>query len=237
MLRVSATGENERAIDRVLARWWLSYLLIALLQLKIIWGIWWLRDITGGDSSSYFNSAYRWSQDLLTDPVWSPLYTAFYGTIYRLVGGDLYTAFILHRVIIVMAATLGVLAVLRMLLPAALALLIAAWWAVLPINFEVLYDVHLFSFLPVLAALIVAGSGDSPLWRGSALAILVAAAALVRLEVFVAVAAYAIICLWREIIELRAGRIASPRWGGRLVRLSQKAAVDCNWESGIWRDS
>jgi hypothetical protein len=58
----------------------------------------------------------------------------------------------LHRAVIVMAATLGVLAVMRRLLPPALGLLIAMRWAILPINFETLYEVHLFALLPVLAA-------------------------------------------------------------------------------------
>ena len=33
-----------------------------------------------------------------------------------------------------------------------LAWLLAAWWAVLPVNFDTLYEVHLFALLPVLAA-------------------------------------------------------------------------------------
>ena len=213
----SSTTLAEPIVNRLLAMGWVSYLLITALQLKVIWAIWRLRDIAYGDTSSYFRSAYRWSQDVLTDPVWSPLYTAYYGTIHYLVG-DVYTSAILHRAIIVMAATLGVLAVLRKLLPLALALLIAAWWAVLPINFDVLYEVHLFAFLPVLAALIVAGSGDTPWWRGCALAILVAAAALARLELVVGVIVYAIICLLREINELRDARAAAgPGWRRRMA--------------------
>ena len=76
----------EKLLDGLLSKAWISYLLIAALQLKIIWGIWRLRDITGGDTSSYFISAYRWSKDFTTDPVWSPLYTSFYGTIHLLTG-------------------------------------------------------------------------------------------------------------------------------------------------------
>jgi hypothetical protein len=195
----------KRLIDRVLSAGWVSYLLIAALQLKVIWAIWRLRDLTYGDESRYFLSAYQWANELLTNPIWSPLYTAYYGTIYWLLGEDVYAAAIMHRAIIVMLVALGVLAVLRMLLPPALALLIAAWWAILPTNFDVLYTVHLFSFVPVLAAAIIAGSGDTPWFRGSALAILLIAC-LARLELVVAVFAYAIICLWRETHELRSGR-------------------------------
>ena len=109
----------KRLIDRVLSAGWVSYLLIAALQLKVIWAIWRLRDLTYGDESRYFLSAYQWANELLTNPIWSPLYTAYYGTIYWLLGEDVYAAAIMHRVIIVMLVALGVLAVLRMLLPPA----------------------------------------------------------------------------------------------------------------------
>jgi len=197
-----------RSLDELLSKGWISYLLIAALQLKVIWGIWRLRDITGGDTSYYFQSVYRWSQDFTTDPVWSPLYTSFYGTI-QFLTGDVYASAILHRAIIVMLVALGVLAVLRKLLTPALALVIGAWWIVLPINFEALYEVHLFAFLPVLAALIVAGSDDTPWTRGSALAILVVATFLARMELVVAVLAYSLICFWREVRALRRARTTS----------------------------
>ena len=71
-------------LERLLAAPWLSYLLIAALQFKVIWGIWIWRDMTGGDTSSYFRAATLWSQSLTTNPVWSPLYTAFYGTVHML---------------------------------------------------------------------------------------------------------------------------------------------------------
>src|SRR6185312_2303643 len=82
----------KRLIDRVLSAGWVSYLLIAALQLKVIWAIWRLRDLTYGDESRYFLSAYQWANELLTNPIWSPLYTAYYGTIYWLLGEDVYAA-------------------------------------------------------------------------------------------------------------------------------------------------
>src|SRR5260370_5432346 len=125
--------------------------------------------------------AYLWYERFADNIVWSPLYTTFYGTVFMLTK-DVYVATTLHRIIIVIAATLGVLAVMRKLLPPALAFLIAAWWAILPINFDTLSEVHLFALLPVLAAWLIAGSRDTPLGRGTALAILVAATILVRYE-------------------------------------------------------
>ena len=209
-----STGSAVSLGARLIANPWVSYPLIAALQLKIIWAIWKYRDITGGDTSSYFYSAYQWAHELRNDPVWSPLYTAYYGTIQYLID-DVYASAIFHRALIVMAVTLGVLAVSRQLLPPALALLLAAWWALLPINFEVLYEVHLFAFLPVLAAWIVAGSGDNAYWRGAALAILVIAAALARLELFLAAFVYAAMCLVREIGEARRSHLPIV-WHGYL---------------------
>src|SRR5437879_5305704 len=89
---------------------WPSYALIVLLQTKILWNIWRLRDLTTGDTSAYFVQGYRWYERLANDIVWSPLYTAFYGSALVLTQ-DAYSATILHRVIIVLAAAIGVLAV------------------------------------------------------------------------------------------------------------------------------
>jgi hypothetical protein len=202
----------SRLADYVFNRGWPSYAIVSLLQLKIIWKIWIFRDLTTGDTSAYFFKAYRWYENFAVDIVWSPLYTAFYGSTFMLTG-DAYAATILHRVIIVMAATLGVLALMRTLLPPALALLIAMWWAVLPINFETLYEVHLFSLLPILAAWLVAACNDSPWNRGTALAILVAATVLVRNELIVADIIFAVICLFREMTDLRRGsETGRRRW-------------------------
>src|SRR5262245_32084615 len=108
-----------RAARDILARWdrfihwffkrtWPSYLLISALQLKVLWRIWDFKDLTSGDTSSYFGGAYRWYESFNVDLVWSPLYTAFYGSVFTLMP-DVYAATIIHRVLIVMVATLGVL--------------------------------------------------------------------------------------------------------------------------------
>jgi hypothetical protein len=82
------------------------------LQLKVLWKIWEFRDLTTGDTSGYFAEAYGWYEHFAVNLVWSPLYTSYYGTLLMLTG-DAYAATILHRVVIVMAATLGVLAFMR----------------------------------------------------------------------------------------------------------------------------
>jgi hypothetical protein len=207
----------QRLFDQILAKPWISYVLVGALQTKILWGIWRYRDLTTGDTSSYFNWAYQWYERLAVNIVWSPLYTSFYGTILA-AAADVYAATILHRAIIVMAATLGVLALMRQLLPPALALLVAVWWAVLPINFETLYEVHLFALLPILAAWLVVSRNDTPWTRGAAAAILLGTIVLARNEIVVAFGLFAVICLVREIGESRqppAG--AGSFWGERIA--------------------
>jgi hypothetical protein len=132
-----------------------------------------------------------------------------------------------HRLIIVMLATLGVLALMRSLLPPALALLIAAWWAIMPINFETLYEVHLFALLPILAAWLVTTVADTPWTRGTALAILVATMLLVRNELVVGVIVFAAICLVREISEARGMKRAGTEsfWRRRMVAYATPLVV------------
>jgi hypothetical protein len=50
---VSALAENA------LSKAWPSYALILLIHSKVIWRIWNIRDITSGDSSSYFQTAKK----------------------------------------------------------------------------------------------------------------------------------------------------------------------------------
>ena len=207
----------EPGLDRMLASAWISYPLIFVLQAKILWGILRFRDLTFGDTAGYFAFAYSWYDHFGVRIEWSPLYTAFYGTVYLLTT-DIYTSTILHRVIIVMAATIGILAVMRQLLPPALALLGAAWWAVLPINFETLYEVHLFALLPVLAAFYVATISDTPWTRGSVLAILIATAGLVRNEQIIAAGIFALICFVREVKKPHyVDKNRSSIWDSRLA--------------------
>jgi len=206
----------EPIFDRLFANPWASYLLIGALQAKVLWGIWTYRDLTSGDTSSYFSMAFWWSDNFKVNLLFSPLYTAFLGTIFDITG-DVYWTITAHRVIIVMVASLGILALMRRLVPASLALLIAAWWTVLPINFNVLYEVHLFALVTVLAAWLAVSARDTPATRGSALAILLATAILVRNEMIVGFVAFALICLLREWKRLQHTGKAEPFWHEHLV--------------------
>src|SRR5215470_2124042 len=86
--------------ETVLAKAWPSYMLILLLQSKVIWRIWEIKDITYGDTSYYFDTAKKWADRFLVDIVWSPLYTAFYGS-FLFATTDPYNVTILHRMVIV----------------------------------------------------------------------------------------------------------------------------------------
>lgn len=165
---------------------WGAYPSLLLLQLKVMWGDWDLRDLSPGDTADYFLFAYGWATHLSVEIVRSPLYTAFYGTLLKL-GSDAASVTYAHRLLIVLGGDLLVLALFRRLLPAGLAWLLAGWWTLQLGNFDVMYEVHLFGFLPVLVAgLVAALPGRWAAWRrGSAAAILLAGALLVRNELAV----------------------------------------------------
>jgi hypothetical protein len=205
--------------DGLLRRPAFAYLTIALLQLTAVWGMWERRDTTRGDTVMYFDRAYAWFDHRGDTILWSPLYTAFYGSMLY-VSRDPSTATLLHRLVIVFTATILVLAVLRRVLPAAVAWLVAAWWAVLPIQFDTLYEVHLFAVIPVLVSWWLVAVRDSSWNRGAALAVLVASAVLVRNEMGLAAILFAGVCAWREWPRLRAD--AAP---GRAARVANAATA------------
>jgi hypothetical protein len=183
----------------------IAYPLIVLLELRFMWRVWDYKDTDAGDTAGYYLYALRWAQHLGDEIVWSPLYTDYYGTIVKLVH-DLPTAVMLHRLLIVFAAALLVLAVARALLGPALGLLVATWWCLVPANFDVDYEVHLFSFLPVLVAALIVARAPSRTRLGLALAILAGATALLRNELIFATVIFAagiLIAEWR-------GRRESP---------------------------
>lgn len=196
---------------------WFHYLTLFLLQLKVVWDMWRYRDLTAGDTANYYQSAYDWFEDKTVNILWSPLYTAFYGSFLHLTTNPLYAS-ILHRLFIVFLLTMMVLAFMRRLLPHNIAWLIAAWWAVSPTNFNVLNEIHLFAVIPVLMSWLLV-SRDSSQWeRGASLAILLASTILVRNELSVAVTLLAAFFLWWE-IHLARQVNARPVSAGRYLRI------------------
>jgi hypothetical protein len=190
--------------------------MILLLQSKVIWRIWEIKDITYGDTADLFTSAKEWADGFLLDIVWSPLYTAFYGS-FLFVSADPYNATIMHRIVIVLVAAVGVLFVLRQVLPPSLALLGAAWWAILPSNYDALYEVHLFAFLPILLFWALVLGKDAAWARGAGLAILATSTVLVRNEFLVGTIVMLVLCIVRELHRSKRGTTFAAAYGAPLV--------------------
>ncbi len=163
-----------------------AYGAVLLVQIRAMWGIW-DRDLTGGDTASYYEGAQSWVDGLQVNFAWSPLYTSFLGTVDWLVGGP-FAAISVHRALIVVVLALLVLAVLRRLVPPWAALIGALWWASLPIVYDALYEVHLFAAIPLMVMVLLMTNDPSMKRRGWAIGLLAASTILVRQEaVFVAV--------------------------------------------------
>lgn len=188
---------------------WTAYSTIVLLQWSRISGIWNYRDLTSGDTASYFRDAYSWYANGKLLITYSPLYTAFYGSLLNIYN-DAYFVTVLHRVLIVLAVAALVLAVMRRVLPPGLAWLVAAWWVVLPINFDSLYEVHLFATIPLLVAILLLAHG-SVYARGAAVGTLLTSSLLVRNEHILAAAALILILAIRRGIR-DAGSVKRVPW-------------------------
>jgi hypothetical protein len=195
------------AIERAVANPYFAYTAIAALQLRVIWNIWKYSDLTNGDTSYYFLDAASWQHGLHENLVYYPGYDAFWGTILAIVH-SVYAAMIIQRVAIIFAVTLLLLALMRSLLGPALGMLIAAWWAIVPANYDVLYEVHLLGAVPILLAVLVVVRMPRREGVGIAVAILLASAVLVRTELIAAAAILAAGLAAYELRELRAGRRA-----------------------------
>ncbi len=175
---------------------------IALVSIKVLWGIW-SRDLSFGDTSQYFLDAARWTQSGRINIVWSPLYTSYFGFMDGLFE-DARASVLLHRVVLVVATTLLAAWTARRFLTPALAFLVAVWWAALPIHYDTLYEVHLFASIVAFAAVAIC-SFDSA-WR---LPLLVAlyglSAVLVRNENIICFAILGAYLVFRALEMARAG--------------------------------
>jgi len=180
-----------------------AYGLIVALQVRVIWNVWRYKDLVFGDTSSYFTDAVSWTHGLHDDIIWSPLYTDVWGSVYALFHGNPYASEMALRVAIVLAATVLVLAIMRSLLSPGLALVIAAWWTIVPANFNVLYEVHLFGVLPILVAVLIVARAPGRHTNGIALAILLGTTLLLRNEVLVTTLIFAAAIVVYEVRERR----------------------------------
>jgi hypothetical protein len=196
-------GFAER-LGRLPSSPWFAYPAVFLVQARALWGIW-HDDLSPGDTAGYWQWADLWFDHEQVNVVWSPLYTAGLGTLRWLTGDDATVAIPAHRALIAFAVALLLLAVLRRLLPAPIALLGACWWAVLPIVFDTVVEVHLFSALPLLAVVLLLTNDPGPWRRGSALAVALAGAVLVRNETALVVVALFAALAWSEWRARRGG--------------------------------
>lgn len=188
-----------------------AYFSILALQLKVIWGIWQRKDLEFGDTASYYVLAQAWHLAGADHLVWSPLYTTFLGSFLSL-SSDAYFATIAHRAVIVLALAVLVLAVMRSLMSAIAAWFVTAWWVLLPINFESLYEVHLFFVALILILYLAVIRLPGILGRGAGVAMLLVVGVLMRNEVLVSLILFAAIAvgfdLWRY---FRSRAVSIPR--------------------------
>jgi len=159
-----------------------AYLALALLVLKVLWGAWDVKDLSGGDSIQYYGDACVTFDRGRVNIAWTPLFQVFGATLMH-VSHDPYFYCLATRITLVLAISLITLATMRRILPGPIAWFVAAWWALLPINFDTLYDVHLFGAIPILLSWLVLASNKHSRWhRAGALGIIVISSLLVRNE-------------------------------------------------------
>ena len=190
-------------IGRIVSSAWFAYFLVLALQLKGVWGIWEYKDMAIGDTTSYLGIAKLWATQGVGSIAWSPLYTLFYSLFLHFTQ-DLYFATLAHRLVIVFILPLLILTLMRRLLHPWVAWGMAAWWTAMPINFNSLYEVHLFALIPILLAYLAADI-RGPWGRGICCGTLLTAAVLMRNEITIPFLIFASAC---AIYEYRARRAA-----------------------------
>ncbi len=198
-------------LQRCAASAWFYYATLLALQTKVLWGIWAHRDLTPGDTSAYFITAEEFSRNLTCMVHWSPLYTSFLGS-FLWFGGGPYLAVTAHRVVIVAVVSFLVYELLRRLVPRPLAWYLAAWWILLPINHETLYEIHLFSLIPILITWLVLLRVKSPVGRGAGVGALLLTAFLVRNEIAIAFGLFSLLALRHDLRGVRWRRTDIGRW-------------------------
>jgi hypothetical protein len=191
-----------------------AYAAIVALHTKVVWGMWAWRDLTSGDTAYYFQTAWRGFSHGANVFTWSPLYTMFYGAFFAF-SDDAFVVTVAHRIVTSLLTSILVLGVARTMLSWPAAWLVAAWWTVLPINYDTLYEVHLFSTVPVLVVYLVVFASGSRHARGIALGLMAALPVLVRNELVLATLLMLLAYAWWEYRSRAAGE---PGWTRKVVR-------------------
>jgi hypothetical protein len=153
--------------------------------------------------------ASGWADHLQVIPAYYPLYNVLYGSLKWLVD-DPFSVTILHRVLIVLGTTALLLAVLRRLLTPGIAWALALWWAVLPVTYDTIFEIHLFGALAGLAIALVALRWSGLAARATVFGLLLAAALLVRNEYIVGAFVFGVVWVGYELWRMRTG--TAPPW-------------------------
>lgn len=181
--KILCLGNQRRTVAVV------GYGAILALLLKIVWGMWEWRDLTYGDTSSYYVGGHEWLQDGRFKEHWelafSPLYRIFYSWFIGAFS-NAYAATICHRLAILFILCPAILLLCRLALPRGVAWFIAAWWVILPINWNALYEIHLFGLIMFVAGSCFAGLRDSTPARAAGIACFFTGSLLVRNEFLLA---------------------------------------------------
>lgn len=193
-----STGALIRRLGQIGASPGFAYSSLFLIQLRVVWGIWNYRDFPSGDSTGQFVLATHWADQRTVVPIFSPLYSVFWGSQQWFIH-DAYSLVTVNRLLIVFAATMLTLAVLRRLVSPAIAWVLAVWWALLPLNYDTVTELHLFAVLPGLVATFVALSWSGVRMRATVLGILLSSAILVRNEMVITALAWLVIWITYEV--------------------------------------
>lgn len=213
-------SRTER-IARLPERAAFAYSVVALLQLRMFWGVW-NKDLVPSDEASYFGDAVNLLNGGDLRFAWSPLYATFIAP-FEAVFGDATVTMPVQRLVVAMIAALLVLAILRRLLPPWAALIGACWWAIVPSIYDTLKTITLFGALPYLVMILLLCVGAELSWRrrGAVVAVLLVSGITLRNELFLPLLLLLglfAIDLWRD---RRAGR--TIEW--RQIAISGAAAL------------
>jgi hypothetical protein len=153
--------------------------------------------------------ASRWADHLQVNPAYYPGYNVLYGSLKWIVS-DPFAVTILHRVLIVFGTTLLLLAVFRRLLTPGIAWVLTAWWAILPITYDTIFEIHLLGALVGLVVVLVALRWSGLAARAATFGLLLAAALLIRNEYVVGAFVFGVIWAGYELRRVRRG--TAPSW-------------------------
>jgi hypothetical protein len=172
----------QRSLTRIGGSALFGYLSLFILQLKVLWGVWQNWDLPLWDGATYFIYARQVANSFVFPPVtWSPAFAAYYALFHTAFGNaGPFMVYLAHRTV-TLFLVLGLLySLLRVVLPAAVAWLLAACSIVLSAGLTNSFVVHVFLLVPLLVAYRAALS-NSP-YRNSIIILGLLVASLVRLE-------------------------------------------------------